>query len=86
MRFTFTMNMPSHSGNPVHQIHGDHPAKSLDELLKVIASSDFIMVDEFYIKKDHNSGRAFLDPQQLIALNPMHIGKIKPMQGDLAEG
>lgn len=85
MRFTFTMNMPSHGGNLVHQIHGDHPAKSLDEMLKIVAASDFIVVDEFYIRKDHSTGEQYLDPQQPIALNPMHIGKIKRMEGRLGE-
>jgi len=72
MRFQITMNMPSRSGNSVHQIIGEHPAASLDELVEEISSSDFIVVDELY--KDGPS--TFFSVGQT-AINPMFIGKIK---------
>jgi PhoH-like ATPase len=40
------MNMPSRSGNSVHQIIGEHPAQSLEELTDALSDSDFIIVDE----------------------------------------
>jgi len=48
MRFQITMNMPSRSGNSVHQIIGEHPANSLGELVDDLSNSDFIIVDEIY--------------------------------------
>lgn len=77
MRFQITMNMPSRSGNSVHQIIGDHPARDLAEMVDIISSSDFIIVDEIY--KDNDSGRGngnFYSVGKL-AINPLFIGKIK---------
>lgn len=77
MRFQITMNMPSRSGNSVHQIIGDHPARDLEEMVDIISRSDFIIVDEIY--KDNDSGRGagnFYSVGKL-AINPLFIGKIK---------
>jgi hypothetical protein len=47
------MHMPSFGGHPVHQIIGDHPAKSLEDLVEEIGNSDFIIISEIY-KDDGN--------------------------------
>lgn len=80
MRFQITMNMPSRSGNSVHQIIGEHPATSLDALVEELSNSDFIIVDEIY--KDNEAARGmgnFYSVGQ-IAINPLFIGKIKVLQ------
>jgi hypothetical protein len=69
------MNMPSRSGNSVHQIIGDHPAKSLSELIDVMSQSDFIIVEEVYKENDPNRTSYFSVGD--IAINPLFIGKIK---------
>ena len=75
MRFIFTMHMPSVSGNLVHQIIGEHPSESLDELSQEMTDADFIIVTEYY--KDDSAGRSGLSSRGQISLNCMHIGKIK---------
>lgn len=85
MRFMFTLNMPSHTGNPVHQVIGEYPVKDLDQLLAKIASEDFLLVKQYYIQREQHSGRKFLEYRGEIALNPLHIGKIAEMDGDLSE-
>lgn len=80
MRFQLTMNMPSRSGNSVHQIIGEHPAKSLEELVDELSNSDFIIVDEIYKDNDGGRGAANLYSVGKIAINPLFIGKIKVLQ------
>ena len=80
MRFNFTLNMPSRSGNAVHQIIGEYPAKSLADLLAAIAATDFLLVEEFYVKRD-SSDISTLESAGPIALNPLFIGKIKETEG-----
>jgi len=77
MRFQITLNMPSRSGNSVHQIIGDHHANSLEELIDIMARSDFIIVDEIYKDNSHGHGAASLYSVGEIAINPLFIGKIK---------
>ena len=73
MRYIFTLNMPSKAGNPVHQIIGDHPAKTLEDLIEVLYDDGIIIVDEIY--RDNNSGNYYsVGP---IALTLTVIGKIK---------
>lgn len=80
MRFQITMNMPSRSGNSVHQIIGEHPAQSLEELADEMRDSDFIIVDEIY--KDSVSAGSVGNFYSVgkIALNPLFIGKVKIFQ------
>jgi len=80
MRFQITMNMPSRSGNSVHQIIGEHPAQSLEEMTEALACSDFIIVDEIY--KDNEAARGVGNFYSVgkIALNPLFIGKVKVFQ------
>lgn len=80
MRFQLTMNMPSRSGNSVHQIIGEHSANSLEELVEELSNSDFIIVDEIY--KDNEAARGMGNFYSVgkIAINPLFIGKIKVLQ------
>lgn len=71
-RFLITMNMPSRSGGLIHQVICEHGAKSLDDFVSLMDGADFVVVEEFYRNADgsqYSMGR--------IALNVMHIGKIK---------
>ncbi len=77
MRFQITMNMPSRSGNSVHQIIGEHPARDLEELVKILSQSDFIIVDEIYKDNDASRGLGNFYSVGKIAINPLFIGKIK---------
>lgn len=77
MRFQITMNMPSRSGNSVHQIIGEHPARDLEDLVDILSRADFIIVDEIY--KDNEAARGMGNFYSVgkIAINPLFIGKIK---------
>lgn len=77
MRFQITMNMPSRSGNSVHQIIGDHPARDLEEMVDIISRSDFIIVDEIYKDNDAGRGTGNFYSVGKLAINPLFIGKIK---------
>ena len=77
MLFHFTMNMPSRNGNSVHQVIGGVDVHSLDELLDMMAKSDFIIVNEFYVESDQRGGARAYSDKGPIALNPLFIGKIK---------
>jgi hypothetical protein len=80
MRFQITMNMPSRSGNSVHQVIGEHPAKSLEELTDLLSHADFIIVDEIYKDNDATRGVGNFYSVGQIAINPLFIGKIKVLQ------
>lgn len=73
MRFHITMNMPSRAGNFVHNIIGEHSAKSLTEFLSVLADNPFVVVKEIYF--DEVSREMY--PVGDLAINPYWIGKIK---------
>jgi len=72
MRFYITMNMPSRSGNSIHQIIGEHHAVSLKEFHETLNDVDFIVVEEFY----KNQSGGFYSVGEIV-LNTMHIGKVK---------
>ena len=75
MRFIFTLNMASKAGNPVHQIIGDHPAKTLEDLVSVLIDDGVVVVDEIY--RDNNSGNYYsVGP---IAITSSVIGKMKTL-------
>ena len=73
MRFLITMNMPSYSGNAVHQIQAEHSAKSLEDFADALTQNDFVIVEEFYrdqqTKEDYSRG--------FMAINHRYVGKIK---------
>lgn len=75
MRFQITMNMPSKSGHPVHQVIGEYPVNSLEDFVLAMSQEDFIVVDEIY--KDNQGGGHFSNG--MVALNPLFIGKVKVM-------
>lgn len=73
MRFLVTMNMPSYSGNQVHQMIVDHSSNGLEEFVEALTRNDFVIVEEFYKvnnSDDYNS-RGF------VVLNHRYVGKIK---------
>lgn len=72
MRFLITMNMPSKSGNAIHQIIAEHPAESIDEMREALESNDFIEIEEFYknLQGDYYStGR--------VLINHKFVGKVR---------
>jgi hypothetical protein len=72
-RFLITMNMPSRSGGLIHQVICEHPARTVKELSDAMEGRDFLTVEEFY--RDTTHGGYFSSGE--VALNVMHIGKIK---------
>jgi hypothetical protein len=82
MKFVFTMDMPSSQGSLVHQITGDHPAKSIRELWSELNSVTFIIVRQFY-KDDETTETGeikWIDKGEII-LNTDKIGKVQ-IHGD----
>jgi len=69
------MNMPSASGNAVHQMHVMHPAETLEGFVKELCENDFIIVEEFYRKETGYESRG------KIAINYRNVGKIKLLNG-----
>ena len=73
MRFLITMNMPSYSGNQVHQIQAEYPVKSLQDFIDALTQNDFVIVEEYYrdqtTKADYSRG--------FMAINHRYVGKIK---------
>ncbi len=77
MMWTITMNMPT-KNSPVHQVFVEHPAKTIEELTKLLSSSDFVVATEFHLYKEGTKTR--LDNRGPIALNHLFIGKIKEFE------
>jgi len=75
MRFLVTMNMPSYSGNLVHQMTVEHSAETLDEFVGLLMRDDFIIVEELY--KNPNDGSYY--SRGNVALNHQYVGKIKAL-------
>lgn len=73
MKFFFTMNMQSRSGNPTHQVIGEVAGiRTLQALIDHMRDEEFLEIEEFY--KDPQSGYY---SRGRTVLNTMHIGKIK---------
>lgn len=73
VKFFFTMNMQSRSGNPTHQVIGAvYGANSMEALLVLLENQDFIAVEEFYKAPE---GGYYSRGDTL--LNTLHIGKVK---------
>lgn len=73
VRFYFTMNMQSRSGNSTHQVIGEVPSiTTLDALLEELEARDFLLVEEFYKRPEGG----FYSVGEII-LNTLHIGKVK---------
>lgn len=77
MLFLFTMHMPSFSGHLIHQVIGEYPVNSLEDMTDVVCSSDFIIVNEYYKGDDGKSKMNGYYPKGPVSLNCMNIGKIK---------
>lgn len=80
MRFLLTMHMPTRapdSGMPanlVHQMNIEHgESESLQDFVDALSKRDFVVVEEFY--RDPQTGSYYSRGQ--VAINYMHIGKIK---------
>lgn len=73
MRFMLTLTMPTLNGNSVHRMVCDHPAKSFDDFVDIIASDEFVIVDE--IHRDTQSGQQW--SSGLSAINTSYIGKVR---------
>jgi hypothetical protein len=80
MRFQITMNMPSRSGNQVHQIIGEHRAESLEEFIDAFEGVDFLIVEEIYRDNEAGNKSAGFYKVGQVAINPMYVGKIKVLQ------
>lgn len=75
MRFLITMNMPSYSGNLVHQMNVEHQSKSLEEFVEALSKEDFVVVEEFY--RDPQTGAD--NSRGMTAINHRYVGKIKTL-------
>lgn len=73
VKFFFTMNMQSRSGNPTHQVIGEvRDIYTLDEMVSLMQDQDFVIVEEFYKKPE---GGYYSQGETI--LNTMHIGKVR---------
>ena len=78
MRFLITLNMPSASGNLVHQLNAEYPVNSLDEFVEALTTNDFVIIQEYYrdqtTKEDYSRGH--------VAINHRYVGKIKVLNAN----
>jgi|GEM_PF-2384728 len=49
MRLKITLNMPSKSDNPVHQILCSYPCETLEEFLEDLVDKGFVIVTEYWL-------------------------------------
>jgi hypothetical protein len=77
--FVLTLNMPSKSGNSVHQMYVNHTSESLEDFMVYIAdqlnNTDFILVDEYY--KDNSTGSNEYYSIGETMVNTRFIGKVR---------
>lgn len=76
MRFLITMNMPSASGNLVHQVTVDHEAESLEKFSDLLNNEIFIVCRNLYRRTD-NEGAMYWEDRGDIILNSAHVGKVQ---------
>ena len=50
MRLKITLNMPSKSDNPVHQILCSYPCETLQEFMEDLVENGYVIVTEYYLK------------------------------------
>ena len=48
MRFLLTLNMPSASGNLVHQVNAEYPVDSLEDFVEALTHNEFVIIQEYY--------------------------------------
>lgn len=63
MLYKITLNMPSHSGNSVHLVFGEHPAETIADFMEEWRDQGYIIVHEHYKGNDRK-----LHPHADIAL------------------
>lgn len=73
MRFLLTLNMPSASGNLVHQMNAEYPVNSIEEFVDALTNNDFVVVEEFYKDPTKNTDYS----RGHVAINHRFVGKIK---------
>ena len=73
MRFQLTLNMPSRSGNPIHQIIADVNVPTIKKFVEMLNEDQFVMVMEIY--RDGDSG-SYYEVGEL-AINSNIVGKVK---------
>jgi len=81
VKFLITMNMPSRSGVPIHQIICEHPSGSVDDFVMALERNDFLIVDEFYRDVEAPRGSNSYYPVGRVAINHRFVGKVKLMGG-----
>jgi len=81
-RYQFTLNMPSRAGSLVHQVLGEHPAETLDQLTDEMSNTDFFLVDEIYKDNDGLSKKTGTNYYSVgpLLLGTRWIGKVKTHQ------
>jgi hypothetical protein len=67
-----TLNIPTKNGM-AHQIIGDHPAASIQELKKSLMEEDFILVEEYQQKFKDGP----LMNEGLLLINHHYVGKVR---------
>lgn len=77
MIFLFTMNMESVNERNIHQVIGEHPAKSCDDLCKILNTTDYITIRQYYKKNYPNH---HLEDRGNLVLNCSLIGKVAEYQ------
>ena len=50
MRLKITLNMPSKSDNPVHQILCSYPCETLQEFMEDLVENGYVIVTEYYLE------------------------------------
>jgi len=80
--FLFTMNMESVNERNIHQVIGEHPAKSCEDLCKTLNTTDYISIKQYY-KKNHPNPH--LEDRGNLVLNCSLIGKVAEYQLSIGE-
>jgi hypothetical protein len=75
MKFLITMNMPSAVGHLVHQVTVETSCTTIDEMLDMLSSNDFILGTQWYRKKTPD-GMYWEDRGQIV-INTTHVGKVQ---------
>lgn len=73
LRFVFTLSLPTAKGDPVQEIIGEHPAKTLSELCAEMSDQEWILVRQFYSGRDQR-----WEFRTEMLLKTCLIGRVKP--------
>jgi hypothetical protein len=83
MRLKITLNMPSKSDNPVHQILCSHPCTTLKEFMEEFVDDGYIIVDEYYLKGDRTTNIRYGENQGKIAITYQVGVKVKELEDNI---